>query len=786
MFSSRAFAPRRSVVIVSFIFLLAISPSVTWGASVYYLAQSSGNDGNDGLALDKAFASVDHALDKLQPGDELRIVGQLANPSFDPSYAFQDISDAHLWHGENTLRINELHGTEDAWITITSHDSDTVLKGDGGNIVRVSHSSYIRLHNLDVHGQVDSIPLETAKAMQFVYKDDADNFQYRVDPPNMDPDDVNDLTLPKIGGNVPRASYTDTRGVYVSDSHHIELSGSHVHHMPGGGVRFAKCEFVYIFDNEVDNNSRKSYSGTHGLVVTLTSDEQPREVPDGVDDYRVFIVRNRVHHNYNEIYSWVGTKDFVHASIDEGKGISLQRNEEFKNGGRILVANNVAYWNGYSGVHSNDGDNVDFFSNTAYMNSYTNTVWYQSLGEARSGNNIGVSMSGGKNCRIINNIAYIDTDWAGMPFSVTTTMRNPLYDNNLAFGEGPLNKALKLDDDFDPETVVGDPQLSNANEGGGWSFRPETQSPAIGQALPEWTPCEDFYGNRRETTAPSLGAVESNCVDGTACQDVPSPAKSIAEMMECYGKRGGADSTDDQNPEESGESEDFSNPSDLRDEPADSTENDGVSQNPKKEKAKKTKDAIVARVEQKLQRKAEKLADAALNGKQIRKLMARIAALNETLACLEAYDKASLNSNIGVCVATRAASTRRHLLEDAYDVEMLYEEDELDGAALATAEENLVSSGVQGVSSVLSVDPLVELASVPGVDAEQIEVFKDDVAEVLETETPEELQDDTPSSPDAVQGPVEDRVLVNAEDSKAERPSIVYTIISAALVYLAN
>ena len=46
--------------------------------------------------------------------------------------------------------------------------------------------------------------------------------------------------------------------------------GSHVHHMPGGGVRFAHSEFVDIIDNEVDNNSRKSYSGTHGLVVTYT------------------------------------------------------------------------------------------------------------------------------------------------------------------------------------------------------------------------------------------------------------------------------------------------------------------------------------------------------------------------------------------------------------------------------------------------------------------------------------------------------------------------------------
>ena len=238
--------------------------------------------------------------------------------------------------------------------------------------------------------------------------------------------------------------------MYVSDSDHIELSGSRVHHMPGGGVRFASCEYVDIVDNEVDANSRKSYSGTHGLVVTYTKDKLPREAGARRDEYRARIVRNKVHHNYNEIYSWVGTKTFVHSKIDEGKGISLQRNQDFKNGGRILVANNLAYWNGYSGIHSNDGDNVDFFSNTAYMNSYTNTVTYASKGDARGGNNIGISFSNGKDCRIVNNVAYVDTSWTGMAFSVTG-IKDPVYHNNVMFGraftEG-ASSALKADADF--------------------------------------------------------------------------------------------------------------------------------------------------------------------------------------------------------------------------------------------------------------------------------------------------------------------------------------------------
>ena len=194
-------------------------------SATYYLDQRSGNDNFDGLSTSFAKASAKAATDILQPGDELRIVGELVNPSYDPSYVFQgDVSDAQLWHGESTLKINEMHGTADAWITITSHDPNTtVLRGDGGNIIRVHESSYIRLQNLNVDGEVKRIPTATAKALQFVYKDKSGAVQYRVDP-SLTVDEINSLKLKLLGGNVPRVSYTDTRGVYVSNSHHVELS----------------------------------------------------------------------------------------------------------------------------------------------------------------------------------------------------------------------------------------------------------------------------------------------------------------------------------------------------------------------------------------------------------------------------------------------------------------------------------------------------------------------------------------------------------------------------------
>lgn len=461
----------------------------------------------DGLSTTTAFQDVDEAIDALAPGDTLYIMGELNNPSYNPDYTFQgNVDDPYLWHAENTIRIHNLHGTPDAYITITSYDKDSqmaVIRGDGGNLMRITDSSFLRIEYLELYGQVEHIPLATAKALQFVYKDENGEIQYRVDPQFSDDDEqIASLTLPVLGSNIPRVSYTDTRGLYMSNSHHVTIKHNHIHHVPGTGLRVAESEFVDIQGNEIHDCSRKSYSGTHALVVTKTSDNLPAQ--SGWDDYRVLVIGNLVHHNYNEIYSWVGTKSFIHPRIDEGKGISLQRNQMFSNGGRILVANNVAYWNGYSGIHSNDGDNIDFIGNTAYMNSYTNTVTYAN-GE-QSGNNVGISMSGGTNCRIVNNIAYIDTSWRGFPISVTSDMVDDIIlQNNLVWGVGKQD--LKLDPDAVPiemDNVQADPLFGDPDMG---NFQVQESSPASGKADHQASLPTDFFGNIRGEN-PTAGAIE--------------------------------------------------------------------------------------------------------------------------------------------------------------------------------------------------------------------------------------------------------------------------------------
>jgi len=469
----------------------------------------------EGTSRDDPINSISVALGLLKPGNTLHVMGLMTNPSYNPTYEYEDdLEDPHLWHQENTLMINKLHGEPNNYITITSDTSEdgepAILRGDGANILRVMDSSYLRILGFEIYGQVEEIPLSTATALQFVYKDEDGQVQYRVDP-TLTPEEVGELTLDKLG-DVSRASYTDTRGAYFSDCDHLVIEANTIHHTPGGGLRVSYSEHVDIIGNEIHDCSRRSYSGTHALIVTYTFDKLSPEQEKG--EYRVRIMRNLVHHNYNEIYSWAPTKTAIEPKIDEGKGISLQRNQKFKNGGRILVANNIAYWNGYSGIHSNDGDNIDFIGNTAYMNSYTGSIM-DGGGEDVEGRNIGISMAGGRGNVIANNIAFIDTSWGGFPISVTE--KDVTVHNNLVYGEGMdllYNFNLPDDTESDAYPDVGDPlflrTLSHDEYEETFDLRVSAESPAVNYANADVSFMleTDYYGNIRDSTSPTIGAAE--------------------------------------------------------------------------------------------------------------------------------------------------------------------------------------------------------------------------------------------------------------------------------------
>lgn len=471
----------------------------TFAQHNYFVSQEAGSNSNNGQSPSTPFKTVEKAVEFLSPGDTLLIMGIYVNASYDTNYSYAgNTNDPHIWSQENTLKINNLHGTSSNYITIKSYDSNTVLKGDGANIFRMINCSYIRIEGLEIYGEVEQIPLSTAQALQFLYRENGStNTLYRV-PPGTSDAAIANLTLPVLN-NISRPSYTDTRGIYLSTVHHIDLIGNYIHHTPGNGFRVADCDYINIINNEVDNTSRKSYSGTHAMVVASAHSF------DTFNGYKINILQNKVHHNYNEIYSWSPNKTFINPYIDEGKGISLQTND-LSTGwthGRFLVANNLTYWNGYSGIHSNTGIRMDFINNTVFMNSYTKSVTYNMA--TSNGGNIGISTQSGEDIRIINNISVIDSRLSKSAISSANT-NNLVVKDNLIYGStGPVQEdsdvaAVQIN------TIIADPKFVDS---GNLNFSLQASSPAIGIADTGFAPADDFFGYTRDIN-PDLGAIEYN------------------------------------------------------------------------------------------------------------------------------------------------------------------------------------------------------------------------------------------------------------------------------------
>ncbi len=498
----------------------------TFSQTTYFVDQQNGNDSNNGTSDLTAFETVGEAVNQVIPGDTVEIIGEYANVSFNPSYVYINDHDPHLWHAENSVRINNLDGAPGQYITFRAHDSNTILKGDGGNIFRVTNSSYLRIEGFRIEGQVESIPLSTANALQFVYID-ADNTVDPFDPTAAeiyyrDEDCINNCTpgavvdgeeYSDIGSwNVNRPSYVDTRGLYLSNVHHIEIVGNTISNTPGTGLRVADCEDILISQNEVFACSKRSYSGTHALVVTKATSTRT------TDDYRIIIERNKIHHNYNEQFSWAPTKTIITPHIDEGKGISLQRNETTYDGngainvnwehGRILVENNLCYFNGFSGVHSNDGNRIDFINNTCYFNSYTKSITEDTT--SNNGGNIGISAQGGSDIRIINNISIIDAGLSKSAISSNLTAGEGLVvQDNIIYGTSQAGVTSSINEDADIVAVQINTQMIDPLfvDPLNFDFGLQASSPAVGMADDTFAPAIDYTGMPRDNN-PDIGAIE--------------------------------------------------------------------------------------------------------------------------------------------------------------------------------------------------------------------------------------------------------------------------------------
>lgn len=426
---------------------------------VTYYVSPNGSDNNDGLSPETPLRTPQLAADRTGPGDTVYFMGGL--------YQRDD--------GKEMLAIRN-SGAPGAPINFRAYaDQQPVFKLlRGWNHILV-RASYIVVDGITVEGNNENITLEEAEAIY-------DHFVTAKDK-GEEPD-------------VKYISRTGPNGIKVLGTrynpvHHITIRNCIVGKVPGGGISAVKADYITIENNHIFETCKYGIYGTSGISLLNLAD-----IDNNTSDYKVIIRGNRSHDNVS-LVKWERVR-----RMSDGNGCIIDFNQNTNDpklppySGRFLVANNLFYRNGGSGLHVFKSDNVDAVNNTVYDNNQNPALKHYSNMFAKNASNV----------RFLNNIVYAGPgDLIIQPPEDGTV----IFANNIYYGdERPY---LGVNDRFiDPRLV--DVQQDN--------FHLLPDSPAVDTGVATLAPGTDIKGvERPRGNGFDLGVYESPYASDTPLVD---------------------------------------------------------------------------------------------------------------------------------------------------------------------------------------------------------------------------------------------------------------------------
>ncbi|RZU53425.1 parallel beta-helix repeat protein [Krasilnikovia cinnamomea] len=408
----------------------------------HYYVSGFGSDSNNGLSPAAPFRNIQRAADLTNPGDTVYIMNG----------TYGDTST------EGVVQVTR-SGAPGRVITYRSMPGHRpVLKPvTGWNGIVLIGASYITIQGLEIKGDSQNITLEQATAGA-------------------------SASQPRFNTNCINTREDRTTGAL---SHHLTIRGNYLHHCPGAGIGIVFGDHVLVEHNRIHSTSWYTVFGTSGVSVY-----EPVDVaaPAVHQHYKITIQNNVSYDNENKI-KWIGC-----GCISDGNGIIVDDTLHKQSGkkpytGKILVANNIVFDNGGSGIHAFSSKNVDIVHNTAYLNSRS---------PALSNPNIGAWFSVDVN--LLNNISYAR---AGKATTFSYGNSNVRYDFNVYFGGLPPQAQGPHDIIADPGFVNPGTDPATAN----FCLRPH--SPAVDSGTGSVPVVIDYYGTRRpQGAAVDRGAIE--------------------------------------------------------------------------------------------------------------------------------------------------------------------------------------------------------------------------------------------------------------------------------------
>jgi hypothetical protein len=372
-----------------------------------------GNDTHDGLTPETALRTPQRAADRAEPGDTILLTGEF-------------FADGHI-----LLEIRR-SGEPDRPIVFTSAPGQQAVfrTRNTWHSIFIEGASHIVIADLRLIGHAEEVTLEEAQS------------------------EMNNLHNPRTSGN----------GIGISansepwrPSSHITVRDCIISDFPGGGLYMRHSDHVLFEGNIIFNNSFWAPYANSGISIY-----QPIDVDEDTESYKIIIQRNITYGNFNKIPFYFSNREHPEKrTFTDGNGIILDdyfSSQDFGGGiskpylGRTLVANNIAFNNGGSGIHAFLCNNIDIFHNLAYGNnthpvqSPLGQIFFNKCESSRALNNILISpvnkpVNSNWNNKVdvvYNHNLYADEE-GGTPTFTQALRRNIVAPSGLVMGDWSLH-----------------------------------------------------------------------------------------------------------------------------------------------------------------------------------------------------------------------------------------------------------------------------------------------------------------------------------------------------------
>lgn len=431
------------------VFVLALMSECAHAADLY--VSPAGNDARDGKSLKSAFKTPQHAADLAKPGDRVLFAG----------------GEYVATNGQGVIVVTRsgMPGKPIRFAPVPGQKP--VFRNRGAwNAIKVVGASHLEFRGLHMRGMSREITREEAERER------------------------SNLLNPRTCGN---GFLIDQAKESRTVPSHIAVRDCDIRDFPGGGLSAMHADYITFENNVVSGCGFWAPYACSGISIYQPTDS------DSKTGYKIIIRGNVSFENYNFIPFFYSNKDNPDKrKVTDGNGIILDdfySSQTFVSSGgkpytgKTLVANNVVFDNGGSGIHVFKSLGVDIVHNYAAGNNRHP--------EIQDGQ---IFSNSSKQVRVLNNVLLAPP---GKPVNSDYANEEVTYDYNLYAATDGSTPRFARDR---ASNILATPGLTLTGWAAGKRALAATpNSPLRKAGTPVADAGIDFFGKKRTAERPDIG-----------------------------------------------------------------------------------------------------------------------------------------------------------------------------------------------------------------------------------------------------------------------------------------